>query len=278
MLAADPAVTVTLALPDTLPEVATTVPVPDTVPVNNPLALMLPIPPVTDQVGDTANVLLKLSLPSALNCLVVPDATVVGLGVTDMLTRAPTLTVTPAVACKPDPLLTVRVVAPVATPLTVTTLPLTETEAIDVLAEVALIVSSVPSDFLAVTEIVSEEPFMMFSEVLSNDKVGVGVGVGLTVGVGVGVGVDTTTVIVALPDLVVSLLEVAVIAALPAASPVTSPLDDTVAISSSEEDQLTSLSVEPLPYVTVAVTGNVPPTFIVADVGVTSTDSTVGVS
>jgi hypothetical protein len=245
---------------------------------------MLPIPPVTDQVGATTTVLLKLSLPSALNCLVVPDATVVGLGVTDMLTKDPTLTVTPAVACKPDPLPTVRVVAPVATPLTVTTLPLTETEAMDVLADVALIVSSVPSDFLAVTEIVSEEPFMMFRDVLSNDKVGVGVGlavgvgVGLTVGVGVGVGVDTATVIVALPDLVVSLLEVAVIVALPTASPVTSPLDDTVATSSFEEDQLTSLSVEPLPYVTVAVTGNVPPTFMLADVGVTSTDSTVGVS
>jgi hypothetical protein len=189
MLAAGPTVTVTLALPDTLPEVATTVPVPDTVPVNNPVVEMLPIPPVTDQVGATANVLLKLSLPSALNCLVVPDATVVGLGVTDMLARAPTLTVTPAVACRPEPLPTVRVVAPVATPLTVTTLPLTETEAIDVLAEVALIVSSVPSDFLAVTEIASEEPFMMFRDVLSNDKVGVGVGVGVGLAVGVGMGV-----------------------------------------------------------------------------------------
>jgi hypothetical protein len=79
-------------------------------------------------------------------------------------------------------------------------------------------------------------------------------------------------------DLLVSLFEVAVIIALPDATPVTtaSDADDTVTTDVAEEDQLTSLSVELLLYVTVAMSAAVAPTFIVVDAGVTATDITVG--
>jgi hypothetical protein len=75
----------------------------------------------------------------------------------------------------------------------------------------------------------------------------VAVGVGVTVGVGVGVDVEATTVTTTLSDLVVSSFEVALIVALPVPAPVTTPSSDTSATDSSEEDQLTSLSVASLP-------------------------------
>jgi hypothetical protein len=78
-------------------------------------------------------------------------------------------------------------------------------------------------------------------------------------------------------DLLTSLFEVAVIIALPGATPVTAPLDNTVATGVAEEDQLTSLSGEPLLYVTVAASVAVCPTFRVVGAGVTVTDITVGV-
>ena len=58
ILDAVPGVTVTLAVPDALPEVATTVPVPAAVAVRSPDELIVPIPPVTDQVGVTDTELL----------------------------------------------------------------------------------------------------------------------------------------------------------------------------------------------------------------------------
>ena len=72
---------------------------------------------------------------------------------------------------------------------------------------------------------------------------------GVGVGVGVAVGIGATTATVALPDLLVSLFEAAMIVALPDATPVTTPFNgaDTFATDRSEEDQVTSLSVKPLP-------------------------------
>jgi hypothetical protein len=111
--------------------------------------------------------------------------------------------------------------------------------------------------------------------------VGVGLAVadgdGLAVAVGVGLGDGATTVTAAVADLLPSFFEVAVIIALPGAAPVTAPLDDTVATGVAEEDQLTSLSGEPLLYVTVAASVAVCPTFRVVDTGVADTDITVGV-
>jgi len=216
MFDAAPGVTVTLALPDTLPEVATTVPVPDTVAVNKPLVLMFPIPPVTDQVGATATVLLKLSFPSALNCLVVPDATVVGLGVTDMLTKVGLGDgVGVGLAVAEGDGLTVAV---------------GDGLAVDVGLAVAVGVGLTVAEGVELT-------------VAEGVGLTVAVGLGVTVGVGVSVDVGPSTVIVAPPTLSGSLFDLAAITALPEASPVTSPLDDTVATDRLDEDQVTSLSV-----------------------------------
>jgi hypothetical protein len=102
ILAAEPEVTVTLALPDTLPEVATAVPLPDTTALNNPPDVMLPIPPVTVQVGAMETTLSFASLPTAANCCVLPDATVAGLGVTVMVAKDPATPVALKVTGDPD--------------------------------------------------------------------------------------------------------------------------------------------------------------------------------
>ena len=60
-------------------------------------------------------------------------------------------------------------------------------------------------------------------------------------------------VTVAIAVFSVFLFEVAVIVALPSPSPVTTPLDDTVATNMFEDDQLTSWSVLPSVYITVVI-------------------------
>jgi hypothetical protein len=53
----EPTLTVTLALPEMLPEVATTVPAPAVSAVKSPEELTVPIPPVTDHAGVIGTVL-----------------------------------------------------------------------------------------------------------------------------------------------------------------------------------------------------------------------------
>jgi hypothetical protein len=115
MLASGPGLTITAVLPEMLPEAATTVPLPDDVAVNSPPVVMLPIPPVTDQMGVKETALLLASLPAALNCCVEPAANVVEVGVTAMLASAPGLTVTAALPdTLPEAAMTVPVPATVA--------------------------------------------------------------------------------------------------------------------------------------------------------------------
>jgi hypothetical protein len=84
---------VTLAVPDISSEVATTVPVPVAVAVKSPVESIVPIPPVTDQMGVIGTTLLLASLPVAVNGCVPPNGTVLGLGVTAIVARAPAVPV-----------------------------------------------------------------------------------------------------------------------------------------------------------------------------------------
>ena len=83
--------------------------VPNVVPaVNNPVALMVPPPLITDHAGVMETTLLKASFPVAVNCRVAPLVTVVGFGVTTIEASGPGVTVTVAVPVTP-PLLAVTV-------------------------------------------------------------------------------------------------------------------------------------------------------------------------
>jgi hypothetical protein len=95
MLDAGPGVTVTFTLPDTLLEVAETVPLPAVVAVKSPPCVMLPMFPVTDQVGVMDTVFSLASLPAALNCCVEPEIKVRGNeGVSVITAKGPGVTVT----------------------------------------------------------------------------------------------------------------------------------------------------------------------------------------
>ena len=88
MLANEPALTTTVAVPDTAPLVARTVLVnmPAATPaVNRPVPLMEPPPATTDQLGARATVLPLMSRPTAANCCVAPMPSVAGFGVTTMV-------------------------------------------------------------------------------------------------------------------------------------------------------------------------------------------------
>src|ERR1700681_2400042 len=122
MLASGPgatAITVTVAWPAMLPLRPSTVlvNVPGTVPaVRRPPLVMAPPPATMDQTGAPATMLPPASLPTATNCCVPLMGSVSGLGLTVMVARGPTITVTVAV---PDiPPLTASTVA-VNTPGTV---------------------------------------------------------------------------------------------------------------------------------------------------------------
>jgi len=88
MVATGPAVTITDAVPDTLPPDAVTVPVkvPGTVPARyTPELLMVPPLPETDQVGVNPITLPLASWPTAVNCALVLIARVCEPGVMVML-------------------------------------------------------------------------------------------------------------------------------------------------------------------------------------------------
>jgi hypothetical protein len=105
-------VTVTVAVPETVPLEACTVfgNVPVAVPaVNKPVVLlMVPPPATTDHVGVMATGLPEASFPAAVNCRVVPLVTKAGFGVTTIEANGPAMTVTVAVPVTP-PLLAVTV-------------------------------------------------------------------------------------------------------------------------------------------------------------------------
>ena len=86
------------------------------------------------------------------------------------------------------------------------------------------------------------------------------------------------TVMVQVPDLVLSRLEVAVIVAVPWAIAVTKPVELTLATLASLVDQVTVLSAEAGEASTVAVSCCVPLISKVAELGETVTLETVGVT
>jgi hypothetical protein len=68
IVARGPGVTVRLAVPDALPEAAMTIPEPTVAAVKSPEVLIVPIPPIADQVGVMEEMVFPLaSLPAALN-------------------------------------------------------------------------------------------------------------------------------------------------------------------------------------------------------------------
>jgi hypothetical protein len=83
------------------------------------------------------------------------------------------------------------------------------------------------------------------------------------------------TVTVTLPLFVASNVDVAVIVAVPTATPVTSPLGDTLAIVAFDDDQVT-LVAAPLTTATAALSCAVAPTATVGFAGVTVTETTAG--
>lgn len=127
MVATDPDVTLTVALPRTPRPLAWTVlaNVPSTVPaVKRPVAFTAPPPATTDQVGANTTAFPSASLPTAVNCWVALIPMVAGLGVTTMDASAPAVTTTVAVA-EMSPLATLTVFGkdPAALPAVKTPVP-----------------------------------------------------------------------------------------------------------------------------------------------------------
>lgn len=83
------------------------------------------------------------------------------------------------------------------------------------------------------------------------------------------------TVMLALPLLVASKTDVAVMVAVPTATAVTCPVGDTVATAALDVDQVSAVEA-PLTTVTLAVNVSTPPTAMVGLAGVTTTDRTAG--
>lgn len=115
------AVTIAVAVPKIVPEVALTVlsNVPVVLPaVKSPdPALMVPPPFVTDQTGVIATIFPPASLPTAVNCCCAPVCIDAGLGVTVMVASGPAITVTLAVPkIVPDVALTLAAKVPVVLP------------------------------------------------------------------------------------------------------------------------------------------------------------------
>src|ERR1035437_5132772 len=104
MLASGPPVTVTVAVPESVPLVAVTelVNVPGVIPaVNIPPPSTVPPPAALDQVVATTTVFPPSSFPVATNCCLAPTISAAGFGVTVRVVTGPTVTMTVANAVMP---------------------------------------------------------------------------------------------------------------------------------------------------------------------------------
>src|SRR5438309_1217076 len=197
------------------------------------------------------------SLVTALSCVVAPTKTFAVAGLTATEATGTLDTVTAAVPLWPS-LVAVTVPAPTATPVT---RPLAETVAIAPLLVVQVTVrpvSTLPLASLRVAVSCTVPPTYIFGVV------------GLTVTDATGTFATVTLAVPLCPSLV------AVIVTAPAATPVTSPVADTVAIAAFELVQLITRPLSTLPAASlgVAVSCTVPPTHTSGAVGPTVTDAT----
>ena len=198
-----------------------------------PLTLALPPSLLCQLTGLPVTTFPPASLATAVSCALVPSRRVSGEGVTVTVATAPTITVMDAVALLPS-LVAVMDAVPRFTPVTT---PVGDTVATPVVPELHVIVrpvSTLPFASLNVAERVVVAPTPTLADV------------GATVTVETGSGTTVTVAVPLFPSLV------AVIVAVPADTPVTTPFK-TVATPVALELQVTTRPVSVLPFASVSV-------------------------